>query len=88
MDIKEIQDVVASLNEAIPDLWHGNQTLFFEFSSNSYCQCILFNGIRLWNDDDDERDYDDNGEHEPLLPFVKRRFNALCDSMNQIRFKD
>ena len=83
MNINELE-VVQALNEAIPESLHG-EGLEFEFSSNYYSSAILFSGIVLWSDSNDEREYGEDGEHEPLLPFIKRRFNALCDNMNKIR---
>jgi len=86
MDIKEIHDIIQDLNEVLPESLYA-EALYFDCSSNGYAQTIMFCGIILWCSDNDEREYIGD-ELEPLLSFVKRKFNSVLDSMNQIRFKD
>ena len=51
---------------------------------------IKFGNEYLWSDEDDEREYHDNGvggaEYEPLFPYIKKQFNKLVGKMSGLRF--
>ena len=55
--LSEVMQVVEDLNELVPteDYEAG---LCFSFYTNSYCYCILFNDVVLYDSDNEEREWD------------------------------
>ncbi len=86
VDINLLNDVVNELNLQIYEL-HGEQQYQFGFISNGSTQLITYGEVILWNNMDDNRDYnEDEDEYEDLLLFVKRKFNEYTESLQKLRF--
>lgn len=59
----------------------------FKYSSNGYySEYISFNDYVLWSFEDDEREFNEElNEYEPLLPFVKKKFNGYLEELNKMK---
>lgn len=75
MKIAEVEEVVQLLNEDFIDRLDVESFDFipFELKATGHNIGILYCGYQVWNDDCDERVYDeDKDEYEPLRDFVLR----------------
>ncbi len=63
----------------------GEVTLF-EYHSIGYTSCIEFLGIMIWNEENDERHYDEEiDDYEPLEPFLRRKAIEIIKKVSAIR---
>ncbi len=79
-------EIVRELNTELYEQ-HKEEDSYFECRTTGFVWMILFDGILLWSSEDDDRDFDeDTDEYEPLMPFIKKRFNQLADKLHKLRF--
>jgi len=79
------EEIVRELNCMLQD--KGEQEFTFSWASNGFTEVIFFEEYLLWSDDCDERLYIDNGNtKEDLTEFLKKKFNAIIDRLNKLRF--
>lgn len=70
---QEIIDAVRELNAEIYDR-SKLEYVGFKANTDGMTFGVEFVGICIWNDDDDERAFDEEkNEYEPLVPFLRRR---------------
>lgn len=70
---QEIIDAVRELNAEIYDRTKL-EYVGFKANTDGMTFGVEFVGICIWNDDDDERAFDEEkNEYEPLVPFLRRR---------------
>lgn len=57
------------------------------FSSSGDCQIVtVFEGVVLWNSEEDEREYDeDRDAHEDLETFLRQRIQDFVDTVKLIK---
>ena len=80
-------DIVAELNEDILERC-GEWEKYFEYRTSSYCDIILFDGIPLWNSEDDDRPYiEGTDEKGDLLAWIKEKFNEYADRISILKFE-
>jgi hypothetical protein len=73
MNDQEIIDAVRELNAEIYNR-AGIEYVSFSAKTDGITFIVEFAGIRIWNDDDDERTFDEEKlKYEPLVPFLRRR---------------
>lgn len=82
-------EIVAELNA---ELFRKNQKLAeeydFQYRTSGYYDAIYFSGILLWHSEYDDRQwYEDTADYEPLIPFIKKKYNDLVLSMVKSKFK-
>jgi hypothetical protein len=61
---------------------------FFEFFSDGYNCKIIFLGITIYKDYDEEREWiEEINDYEPLVPYIKKKCNKIIDNLQGRRFK-
>lgn len=93
MKPNEIVNMVADLNEKVIGIVHyklydkGIEP--FNYITNGYCHSIDFFNIQLWNSENDEREYINEGtdleDYEPLEDFIIREANKICTLIGEIK---
>lgn len=90
MEPQEIARLMSNLNEELMENGENenfclNYGAWFSYKTDGYTIVILFADIILWNDDNDERKYDDKlDDYEPLEPFIRKQFNGLVEWMSKL----
>jgi hypothetical protein len=90
MEPQEIVRLISNLNEELMENGENedfclNYGAWFSYKTDGYINVILFMDIMLWNDDNDEREYDDKlDDYEPLEPFIQKRFNEVVEGINKL----
>lgn len=84
MTHNEILKVIEELNEWIFETFDETE-MTFNYATNGFVDIIKFENIILWNSEDDEREYDDFGNYEPMVPFIKQQLSDYIDNIS--RFK-
>jgi hypothetical protein len=84
MEANEIVNVVSILNNEIFDAWANEEYPAFEFSScGMECQ-VLFLGISIWQESEDEREYTFEDEKESLDLFLRRKAMEIVQNISKI----
>ena len=97
MNINEIAEIVDKLNTDIVETFYKNedtQKLYEEYSinvsliSNGDIVIIEFCGIHIWNSEDDERPHidEENDEKEPLLQYLQKEIETICNMFKLLEF--
>lgn len=85
----DIIGIVEKLNEEIednPNIGNDAEPLRFSYITDGYTDIVEFGGIHLWNDDNEERHYDEEtDEFESLESFLRKQFNNLKKYINEIK---
>jgi hypothetical protein len=79
-------EIVSELNSQIMDI-AGEEYGEFEYRTNGDIDTILFCGYVLWRSDEEERDTDEDGDWEPLLPYIKKAYNKYIREMAKNKLK-
>lgn len=80
--------IVSELNE---ELFNAKETSHdsphcFVYSTTGNERSILFNDVFLWSSEDDEREFIEGiNDYEPLLLFVKIKFNQYVESLEKLK---
>ncbi len=86
MQPEEYTQIINNLNDHLQTI-DPNTSSCFNYKTNGYQTLIMFGDSIMYNDDWDEREYnDDKDDYEPLEPYLKRRFNENLDELNKFRF--
>ena len=66
--------------------------IFFELRSIGYAEIIEFMGMQLWNSDNDEREYVNEGtpdeDYEDLEDFIRKRATIICKELSKLDFQN
>jgi hypothetical protein len=82
---KEVIDAIASINSDIFEKT-DNEFIELELKTNGMGAIIYFCGIQIWFSEEDERDeINENGDHEPLEPFLRKRVNEIIELFIKIK---
>lgn len=82
--IKIVKNLNDTLFEKIGKKNHSKLGWGFKYCTNGYEHCIEFNGMILWNSEDEERFFDeDKNENEPLEPFIWEQLRKYIDNLNK-----
>ena len=73
-EIVEIAHAIRNINDDIFNLI-GDEEYYVSMDTNGYECVVEFYNIRLWSTMDDERDYNEYDEQEPLEPFLRQALN-------------
>lgn len=86
MQPQESLDIINNLNSHLEEI--DDKTSYrFSYKNNGYQTLIMFGEHILYNDDWDERGFDEEkDDYEPLEPFIKKQFNKNLDELNKFRF--
>jgi len=77
-DAIEAINAVRRINEEIYDQIEEDEGFQLEFLTNGFCSGIKFLGDIIWNEDDNERKYDEEeDEYEPMEGFLRRQINEI-----------
>ena len=88
MDYKEIIKVIDDLNSELGKKTNYDGFQQFTLSTNGYQDLIYFQDEVLWNSDEDDREFfEEKGEYEPLILFVKKEFNNYVTRLQKLKFK-
>ena len=83
--IKIIQTLNEELDEKMKTFDHG---FYFSYSTEGYIHMIEFMNELLWDSENEGRKFDkEKNEYEPLMPYIKRKFNDYVDELNKIKFE-
>jgi hypothetical protein len=86
MQPEEYIQIVNNLNDHLETI-DPKTCSCFNYKTNGYQTLIMFGEHILYNDDWDERGFDEEkDDYEPLEPYLKRRFNENLDELNKFRF--
>lgn len=86
MQPEEYRQIINNLNDHLQTI-DPNTCSCFNYKTNGYQTLIMFDDTIIWNDDWDERFFDeDKNDYEPLEPFIKKEFNKYLDELNKFRF--
>lgn len=78
-------EVVKQLNQELYDK-HYITDYDFEYRSNGYYDAIYFLDKCIWYSDEDDRKFiEEINDYEPLLPFVRKKFNIFIDSVSKLK---
>lgn len=84
MKTQDFITIVNELNDGIGDELENSQHSF-NYSSNGYSDMILFNDRVLYCSENDDRKFiEEINEYEPLLPYLKNKFNDYVNELNKI----
>lgn len=78
------------INELNSDLYDrtGEVEKMFSYETNGYVEIIKFDGIVLWDSENDDRGYiDDTDEKVDLKYHICKTFNELVDKLDTFRFE-
>jgi len=70
------QEIIEAVRELNAEIYDRSKLEYIGFKADTDGMTfgVEFAGVCTWNDDDDERDFDEEkNEHEPLVPFLRRR---------------
>lgn len=84
-------EYIDAINELNYDLYErfGEVDNQFNYSTDGNVDVIKFGGIILWHSEDDDREFDESTDnYEPIIPFIKRKFNNWIDEVQSLRFDD
>lgn len=85
MEEKSVKDIVEALNY---ELFEKNEEeLGFAYITSGMWEAVMFDEHTLWCDQNDEREYFDGNNREPLETFIKREFNKYADRLSKLKFK-
>jgi hypothetical protein len=91
MKVSEVLEIMNELAEEFyGDLLDDGEEHdeFFEFFSDGYNCKIIFLGIVIYKDYDEERDWiEEINDYEPLSFFLKKKCNKIIDDLQGRRFK-
>jgi hypothetical protein len=79
-------EIIRELNEA---LWEENgvDTLYFSYSTEGNIDVIEFMDVHLWDSENDERTFnEETNNYEPLLPYIKAKFNQYADLIYKLKY--
>ena len=89
MELTKVLEAVQELNDYISEKHEGGSAQAVEFSSDGNMCAVRFCGSTVWNEDEDDRNFDDNAnEYEPLVPFLKKKINEQIDDLQLQKFAD
>ena len=84
MKTQDFITIVNELNDDIGDELENSQHSF-NYTSNGYEDIILFNEQLLWCSENEDRKFiEETNEYEPLLPYLKNKFNDYVNELNKI----
>lgn len=84
----DFQAVVTELNEAIYEA-HGEEDHGFNYVCYGFVDVIRFDDVWLWNSENDDREWnDEENDHEPFVPFIKREFNRYANRVAKLKFEE
>jgi len=81
--------MVSELNGCLPkELGEDRGDAQFSLRSNGWSSAILFGDIYLWDDDNDERPWDDDGEDYAITvkDYIIQEYQKLVKLMNAVKF--
>jgi hypothetical protein len=85
MTLMEVNKCISNLNEELADMTEASEFFHFTMKTDGNTIIIEFLGCQLWNNDDDEREYDEFADtYEPLEPFLRRRVGVLIENIRKI----
>lgn len=70
------QEIIEAVRELNAEIYERSKLECHTFKAETDGQTfgVEFAGVCIWNDDDDDREFDESkDEHEPLVPFLRRR---------------
>jgi hypothetical protein len=83
--INDIVHVVDILNEK----YYNDEYTIFEMNTDGYTIIIKCCGFVIWNNEDDDREFDENkNEYELLVPFLIKRSEKLIKYLYNIMIKE
>ena len=84
MGAKMILDIIKNINIEISEQIN-NEELYLKYTSDSYCECITFLGIRIWDSENSICYFDDElNTIESIEHAVRRRVNKIIRKMKEI----
>ena len=73
-------EIIQELNQEIFDKYGDDSVheILFTLETDGFNYQVKINGMLLWTDSDDEREWiEDEDDYEPLLPFLKKEYNKF-----------
>jgi len=70
-----------------PTYYNNNYVFLLEYITDGFVDVISFEDTVLWDSENDERDWLDNDGKEPLLPFIKKKFNNHIDKIKKLKIR-
>lgn len=70
------QEIIEAVCELNAEIYERSKLEYvgFKADTDGMTFCVEFAGVCIWNDDDDDREFDeDANKYEPLVPFLRRR---------------
>jgi hypothetical protein len=88
-------EVVTEINYKISDkqykdnpvYYNNNYVFLLEYLTDGFVEVIKFEKFVLWDSENDERDWLDNDNKEPLLPFIKKKLNKHIDKIKKLKIR-
>ncbi len=78
-------ELVRELNTELYERF-GEVEKGFEYSTTGFVDAISFDGVLLWNSENEARKWiEENNDYEPFEPFIKRIFNEYLDKMHALK---
>jgi len=84
--MKEVLKTLKELNDCILDKYEDYFQLIC-LETDGVLHRFLYKNIEIWNSEHDEREYNElTNEYGDLTIHVKKLFNELIESLNDLRF--
>ena len=65
-------------------LKYGSSDYYYSITTTGSCSTIEFGGLTLWNDQDDDRKFDNKtGGYEDMEKFLKRKLKTIGKLLQQ-----
>jgi hypothetical protein len=89
MSDEELIRMVSDLNDCLPPKLNEELGLCFSLWCNGYTSVVLFNDYPLWNEDNDERPWDEEGDDYAISvkDWVIQEFKKMTELMSAADFK-
>lgn len=82
----DFDELMIQLNSHLSDVG-TDEPHFFSYETGEFWAIIKFNDYVLWSSEDDERIYlEELNDYEPLISFIKRKFNSYVEDLSRLKF--
>lgn len=84
--VTELEEMIGKFNDMCLSQTEGEPIMLrpFEALLDGHDQAVKFLGVKIWDSDEDYRQQDDHGNHEPLASYIRREAESLYKSIKAL----
>ena len=84
MKAQEIIEAVERINQEMFNNT-GNEYMFLTYTTNGFSDAVEFMGVRVWDDNDNDQEYnEDTDEYEPIEACLRRLLKLEIQKMSEL----